>query len=94
LWHWHRSEPLPQYSPALARAIQAYLGLSNSNVAMMQIEDLIGMSDPVNVPGTDQEHANWQRKVTMTTGEIFARADVSDILDAVNRARRGESPNA
>lgn len=94
LWHWHRSEPLPQYSAALARAIQAYLGMSNANVVMMQIEDLIGMADPVNVPGTDQEHANWQRKVTLTTAEIFARADVNDILDAVNRARRGQSPNA
>lgn len=94
LWHWHHSQPLPQYSPALARAIQAYLGMSNSNIAMLQIEDLIGMSDPVNVPGTDQEHANWQRKVTQATQEIFARPDVNDILDAVNRARRGESPNA
>lgn len=94
LWHWQRSDPLPQYSPALARAIQAYLGLSNANVVMIQIEDLIGMSDPVNVPGTDQEHANWQRKVALDTTEILARADVGDILDAVNRARRGENPNA
>lgn len=93
LWHWQRSEPLPQYSPALARAIQSYLALSSSNVAMIQIEDLIGMADPVNVPGTDQEHANWQRKVVMDTAEILARADVKDILDAVNRARGGENPN-
>lgn len=93
LWHWQHPEPLPPYSPALARAIQSYLGLSNANVVMIQIEDLIGMSDPVNVPGTDQEHANWQRKVTLDTAEIFARDDVRDILGAVNRARRGENPN-
>lgn len=93
LWHWQRTEPLPPYSPALARAIQAYLGLSTANVVMIQIEDLIGMSDPVNVPGTDQEHANWQRKVTLDTAEIFARSEVRDILEAVNRARSGENPN-
>ena len=23
------------------------------------------MTDPVNVPGTSHEHANWQRKVTV-----------------------------
>ena len=40
---------------------------------MLQIEDLIGMTDAVNVPGTDQEHANWQRKVKLDTADILAR---------------------
>jgi 4-alpha-glucanotransferase len=94
LWHWQEQEPLPAYSAALSRAVHAYLGLSTANIALIQIEDLIGMIDPVNVPGTDKEHPNWQRKVTMDSEEIFARADVLDILDAMNRARRGENPNA
>jgi 4-alpha-glucanotransferase len=94
LWHWSPDQPLPAYSPALARAVHAFLGLSRANVAMIQIEDLIGMGDPVNVPGTDTEHANWQRKVTQDTAEIFARADVRDILEAMNSARRGVNPNA
>jgi 4-alpha-glucanotransferase len=93
LWRWSPDQPLPQYSPALARAVHAYLGLSRANVAMIQIEDLIGMGDPVNVPGTDTEHANWQRKVTHDTAEIFARSDVRDILAAMNSARRGVNPN-
>jgi 4-alpha-glucanotransferase len=93
LWHWQTHEPLPPYSPALARAIHAYLGLSRANLAMLQIEDLIGMADPVNVPGTHQEHANWQRKVTLPTAEILARPEVGDMLAAMSRARRGENPN-
>ena len=63
-----RGEPLPAYSAALSRAVHAFIGLSRANIAMIQIEDLIGMSDPVNVPGTDTEHANWQRKVTQRHG--------------------------
>lgn len=94
LWHWLPTDGLPAYSPALARAIQAYLGLSSSKIVMIQIEDLLGMADPVNVPGTDREHANWQRKVALETQETFARADVRDILNAVSRARRGENPNS
>jgi 4-alpha-glucanotransferase len=93
LWRWSPDQPLPQYSPALARAVHAFLGLSRANVAMIQIEDLIGMGDPVNVPGTDTEHANWQRKVTHDTADIFARADARDILAAMNSARRGLNPN-
>lgn len=94
LWRWQQHEPLPQYSTALARAIHAYLGLSTANFAMLQIEDLIGMTAPTNVPGTYLEHANWQRKVAMNTRDIFSRDDVRDMLHAMSRARKGENPNA
>jgi 4-alpha-glucanotransferase len=94
LWRWHSREPLPTYSSALSRAVHAFLGLSNANIALIQIEDLIGMTDPVNVPGTHTEHPNWQRKVTENTAKIFSRADVGDILEGMRRARKGENPNA
>lgn len=94
LWHWQPDQPLPQYSAALSRAVHTFLGMSNASIALIQIEDLIGMTDPVNVPGTDTEHANWQRKVALETAEIFARDDVREILDGMDRARRGENPNA
>ncbi len=71
LWRWSPDQPLPAYSPALSRAVHAYLGLSRANIAMIQVEDMIGMGDPVNVPGTDTEHANWQRKVTAGIEEVF-----------------------
>jgi len=94
LWHWQPSDGLPAYSPALARAIQSYLGLSRARLVMIQIEDLIGMIDPVNVPGTDREHANWQRKIELDTLELLARPDVTDIIGAMDIARRGQNPNA
>jgi 4-alpha-glucanotransferase len=77
----------------LSRAVHAFLGLSNASIALIQIEDLIGMVDPVNVPGTDKEHPNWQRKVALNTGEVFAREDARDILTAMNTARSGRNPN-
>jgi 4-alpha-glucanotransferase len=94
LWHWHEGEPLPPYSAALSRAVHAFIGLSTANIALVQIEDLIGMVDPVNVPGTDTEHANWQRKVTATLSDIFSNNDSKDILSAMDAARRGINPNA
>jgi 4-alpha-glucanotransferase len=93
LWHWNEGEQLPQYSAALSRAIHAFIGLSSANIALLQIEDLIGMSDPVNVPGTDTEHANWQRKVTASLTDIFSSADTKDILAAMDTARKGVNPN-
>ncbi|AMN48242.1 hypothetical protein ACG33_14275 [Steroidobacter denitrificans] len=93
LWYWQEDQPLPIYSAALARAVHAFLGMSASAIALIQIEDLIGMIDPVNVPGTDIEHPNWQRKVPLDTCAILARADVQDILGAMQIARSGEHPN-
>lgn len=94
LWRWNEGEALPPYSAALSRAVHAFIGLSTANIALIQIEDLIGMIDPVNVPGTDTEHANWQRKVTATLSDIFSRRDTGDILSAMDAARRGINPNA
>jgi 4-alpha-glucanotransferase len=94
LWRWNREQPLPQYSAALSRAVHAFLGLSDANIALIQIEDLIGMTEPVNVPGTHTEHPNWQRKVTLNTAEIFSRQDVAEILGGMDSARKGNNPNA
>ncbi len=93
LWSWQEDQPLPPYSAAFSRATHAFLGLSNANVALIQIEDLIGMIDPVNVPGTHTEHANWQRKIALDTQEIFLRDDVLDIIGAMAAARSGRHPN-
>jgi 4-alpha-glucanotransferase len=93
LWHWQPDRPLPAWSAALSRAVHAYLGLSNANIALIQIEDLIGMVDPVNVPGTDREHANWQRKMAADTRDVFARADAREILRAMDIARTGQNPD-
>jgi 4-alpha-glucanotransferase len=94
LWRWQEGEPLPPYTAALSRAVHAFIGLSTANIALIQIEDLIGMIDPVNVPGTDTEHPNCQRKVTATVSDIFSRSETTDILSAMDAARRGVNPNA
>lgn len=93
LWHWRDFEPLPEFSFALARAIHLFLGKSEAALVLLQLEDLIGMTDPVNVPGTHTEHANWQRKLAVETHAIFARPEVIEALQALAKARRGLDPN-
>lgn len=94
LWHWEGHEALPAYSQALMRAVHLYLGLSNAALTMVQLEELLGMSDPVNVPGTDGEYPNWQRKLSDPSEVLFKRVEVHEVLNALSRARRGENPNA
>lgn len=76
------------FSMALADSIHLYLGRSASALAALQIEDLLGMVDPVNVPGTYWEYPNWQRKVSAGIEEIAVRTDVNDLLKRVDAERR------
>jgi len=93
LWHWQSHEPLPPYSHALMRAVHLYIGLSNAELAVVQIEDLAGMIDPVNVPGTYREYPNWQRRMDRDAASIFSSPEVREMLGALSIARTGRNPN-
>ena len=78
----------PEYSAELGRAVHAYLGKSTAALVTVQLEDMIGMLEPVNVPGTSHEYSNWTRRMTADAGAIFARADVRELCAAMVAARR------
>ncbi|MEQ1579360.1 MAG: 4-alpha-glucanotransferase [Steroidobacteraceae bacterium] len=93
LWYWQPHEALPVYSHALMRATHLYLALSNAELAVVQLEDLAGMIDPVNVPGTYLEHPNWQRKMSKPAASIFGGEEIREMLGAMSIARTGRNPN-
>ena len=94
LWHWQAWEPLPAYGNALARAIHLYLGMSSALLVTLQVEDLLGMRDAVNVPGTHLEHANWQRKLSATISQSIENENTQELFRALSAARGGLDPNA
>jgi 4-alpha-glucanotransferase len=75
------------FSEDLARAIQLYLARSAAALVVLQIEDLIGMTDPVNVPGTSDQHPNWQRKITASIEDVFEDEATAELLEDVQFAR-------
>ncbi len=94
LWHWQPHESLPAYSHALMRAIYLYAAMSNAALLVVQPEDLLYMIDPVNVPGTFAEYRNWSRKLTGDLCELLKQPDTREVLQALNKARRGANPNS
>jgi 4-alpha-glucanotransferase len=80
--------PIPEFSAELARAVHVFLAKSQSALVTMQLEDMIGMLEPVNVPGTSSEYSNWTRRMTAGAADIFQRADVRTLAAAVSGARR------
>jgi len=81
------ASPSEPFTPELANALHVYLARSRSTLVALQIEDLLGMVDPVNVPGTDKEYPNWQRKLTADIEDMSARADLDESFAQIGRAR-------
>ena len=48
---------------ALTKAIMALSALGESPWVFLQLEDLLGVEEPVNIPGTYLEYNNWTRKL-------------------------------
>jgi 4-alpha-glucanotransferase len=79
--------PFEPFTAGLAHALHLYLARSATLLVAVQIEDLLGEVLPMNVPGTDREYPNWQRKVSADLEDIAARTDLAEQLDEIRRAR-------
>jgi 4-alpha-glucanotransferase len=79
--------PFDPFTAELAHALHLYLARSAAALAALQIEDLLGETLPVNVPGTDKEYPNWQRKVSVDIEEMALRADLAAQFGEIRRAR-------
>jgi 4-alpha-glucanotransferase len=81
------STPFEPFTEDLAHALHLYLARTPTVLVALQIEDLLGMIDPVNVPGTDAEYPNWQRKLSVDIEDMAARSDIAAQFAEINRAR-------
>jgi 4-alpha-glucanotransferase len=80
------------YSAELVQALHVYLARSAAALVSLQLDDLLGMIDPVNVPGTSGEYPNWRRKMNENLETIAARADLRLALSAIDQERAARAP--
>ena len=79
-----------EFSPALSEAVHRFLGRSAARLVMVQIEDLLGEIEQVNLPGTLDEHPNWRRKLSRTIEDLLRDENFLRLAKALNKARAGE----
>jgi 4-alpha-glucanotransferase len=80
--------------PILSRAAHAYLARTPSVLAMAQIDDLTDEAEPVNVPTTSDQHANWRRRLSMTLDALAERPrfiDIANIFRAERHSRKSST---
>lgn len=55
--------PPATLGPALIEAVHAYAAAAAAPLMTVQLEDLLGITEQVNLPGTVNEHPNWRRRL-------------------------------
>jgi 4-alpha-glucanotransferase len=83
----HPATPDEPFTAELVHAVHLYLARSSAVMVALQLDDLLCMLDPVNVPGTGSEYPNWQRKLTVDIEDVAARPDLAAQLSEIHRAR-------
>ena len=83
--HW----PVERFEPAFAAAVHAFVASTASSLVAVQAEDLLAMTDPVNVPGTSSEYPNWRRKLSGDFAELLRGDSARPIVETMRRLRPG-----
>ncbi|HET6608248.1 MAG TPA: glycogen debranching protein GlgX [Rhodopila sp.] len=79
--------PLPE---DIAVAVHAFVAATPALLALVQADDLAGEADAVNLPGTDRERPNWQRRLGPDVATLCHSPMARAILDAMQvRAEPG-----
>ena len=72
-------------------AIVRHLAESPSRLIAISAEDILGVVDQINVPGTVHEHPNWRRKLPATIEQLKANERLQQVAAIFEDAARGAS---
>ena len=67
-------------------SVARFIAGTPSRLMAVSLEDLLGVVDQPNIPGTINEHPNWRQRLPVAVEEIAGKIDVS-ALKAATRAR-------
>ncbi|MBR0855286.1 4-alpha-glucanotransferase [Bradyrhizobium liaoningense] len=67
-------------------SVLAFLSRTPSRLLAVSLEDLLGVIDQPNIPGTIDEHPNWRQRLPVALDEIASKVDLT-ALRAATRER-------
>jgi (1->4)-alpha-D-glucan 1-alpha-D-glucosylmutase len=77
----------PVMTPQLAEAIHVFLARTPSRLLAVQLEDVFGLRDQANLPGTVEEQPNWRRRLPLTLAQMERDERFVRLTEALGRAR-------
>lgn len=76
------------YDTAIAAAVHGFAAKTDCRMMTVQMEDLLGIAEQVNLPGTIDEHPNWRQRLPVTVDAVFGGAIAQAIIAAVETEGR------
>ena len=80
--------PVWDVYPVVDAAVR-HVGLSGCELAVVPVEDALGLEEQPNIPGTTTEHPNWRRRLDRPVGTVLDDPRVALRLAAIDRIRAG-----
>ncbi|WP_428244318.1 4-alpha-glucanotransferase [Gynuella sp.] len=83
-----QADEIVEMNMDLNLAIHRYLSSGYSQLVALQLEDLMLMTEPVNVPGTSTEYPNWRRKLSVSVQQLFADEQIKNFCWQISDTRK------
>jgi 4-alpha-glucanotransferase len=77
------------FSATLLEGLLRFLGDSDAPAVFVALDDLVGETNPQNVPGTMVDRPNWVQRFTMTIDDLVADGRIMALLGALQDCRLG-----
>jgi 4-alpha-glucanotransferase len=77
-------DPCPR---ELRQAVLEYLGQSAAALMEVRLEEVFGVADQQNLPGTQTEHPNWRIKLPLTLEQMAESPEPARLAARLNKAR-------
>ena len=72
--------------------VAAFLAATPTRLVSVAVEDVLGLEDQVNVPGTVSEYPNWRRRWPVSLEELAGNQTLRRLAAVLARAGRGSAP--
>jgi 4-alpha-glucanotransferase len=72
-------------------SVARFLADTRSRLLVVSMEDVLGLKDQVNLPGTTNEHPNWRRRLPVPLEDLKNQeglTSVAEIMRSAGRTRR------
>jgi 4-alpha-glucanotransferase len=76
------------YPPDDIGAVAAFLAATSSRLVLIALDDVLGMLDQVNIPGTVSQYPNWRRKLPVALEGLETHEGLRRVAEAFAKAGR------
>lgn len=75
-----------------SEGVHRFLGRTNCLLTLVQLEDITGELEQVNVPGTSHEHTNWRKRVPINLNDLADDPRLARVAEAIREERQAARP--